>query len=75
MLKELNGAVGSIFTATSSAFAAVEDGAKILHLKGVAAKQVAALEAASAIEAAKQNATQQQLQAAAELLAMVEEDL
>ena len=72
MLKELNGAVGSIFTATSSAFAALDDGAKILRLKGVAAKQVAALEAASAIEAAKQNCSSEQLEAAAELLDMVD---
>ena len=75
MLKELNGAVGSIFTATSSAFAALDDGAKILRLKGVGAKQMAALETAAAIQAATAAANQQQLKIAEELLAMVEEDL
>ena len=74
MLKELNGAIGSIFTATSSAFAALDDGAKILRLKGVAAKQMTALETAAAIQSATAAANQQQLKIAEELLSMVEED-
>ena len=73
MLKELNGAVGSIFTATSSAFAALDDGAKILRIKGVAAKQMAALETAAAIQSATAAANQQQLKIAEELLALVED--
>ena len=75
MLKELNSTFGAMCAAIATTSLAINDGAAILRLKGVGAKQVAALEAATAIEAAKQNATQQQLQAAAELLAMVEEDL
>ena len=72
MLKELNETVASVCEATSVTAKALTDGAKILRLKGAAAKQLAALEAASAIEAAKQNATQEQLNYALELLDMVD---
>ena len=75
MLKELNTAFSAVCSVTATTAAALEDGAKILRLKGVGAKQMAALETAAAIQAATAAANQQQLKIAEELLAMVEEDL
>ena len=72
MLKELNTMISATAEAVAATSLALTDGAKILRLKGVAAKQVAALEAASAIEAAKQNCSSEQLEAAVELLDMVD---
>ena len=73
MLKELNSTFGAMCAAVATTSLAINDGAAILRLKGVGAKQMAALEAVAAIEAAKKDLTQQQLQAAAELLALVED--
>ena len=72
MLKELNETVASVCEATSVTAKALTDGAKILRLKGAAAKQVAALEAAAAIAAAKKDCDEQQLAAALELLNLVD---
>ena len=72
MLKELNETVASVCEATSVTAKALTDGAKILRIKGVAAKQVAALEAAAAIAAAKKDCDEQQLAAALELLNLVD---
>ena len=73
MLKELNQTFAALCSVTATTAQAVEDGSKILRIKGAAAKQTAALEAVAAIEAAKKDLTQQQLQAAIELLALVED--
>ena len=72
MLREINETVASVCEATSVTAKALTDGAKILRIKGAAAKQTAALEAVAAIEAAKKDLTQQQLQAAIELLNLVD---
>ena len=72
MLKELNETVASVCEATSVTAKALTDGAKILRLKGAAAKQVAALESVQAITKAKENCTQEQLKAACELLELVD---
>ena len=72
MLKELNETVASVCEATSVTAKALTDGAKILRLKGAAAKQVAALEAAAAIAAAKQSCSEEQLLAAQALLNLVD---
>ena len=74
MLKELNEAFSAVCKATSTTAQAINDGASILRLKGVGAKQMAALEAAAAIQSATAAANQQQLKIAEELLSMVEED-
>ena len=73
MLKELNQTFAALCSVTATTAQAVEDGAKILRLKGAAAKQTAALEAVASIAEAKKNLTQQQLQAAIELLALVDD--
>ena len=73
MLKELNNTIAALCAVTATTAQAVEDGSKILRIKGAAAKQITALEAVAAIEAAKKDLTQQQLQAAIELLALVED--
>ena len=72
MLKELNQAFGAVCSMTATTAAALEDGAKILRLKGTAAKQVAALEAVASIAEAKKNLTQEELKAAIELLNLVD---
>ena len=72
MLKELNQTFAALCSTTSTTAKAVESGAKILQIKGVAATQVAALEAVKAIEEAKKDCSQEQLEAAAELLDMVD---
>lgn len=73
MLREINETVASVCEATSVTAKALTDGAKILRIKGAAAKQTAALEAVAAIEAAKKDLTQQQLQAAIELLTLIDD--
>ena len=73
MLKELNEAFGALCSMTVTTAKAVDDGAKVLRIKGVAATQVAALEAVKAIEEAKKDCSQEQLEAAAELLALIED--
>ena len=72
MLKELNTAFSAVCSVTATTAAALEDGAKILRLKGTAAKQVAALEAVASIAEAKKNLTQEELKAAIELLNLVD---
>ena len=74
MLKELNQTFAALCSVTATTALAAEDASKILRIKGAAAKQTAALEAVAAIEAAKQNCTQEQLTAAAELLALVDKE-
>ena len=73
MLKELNQTFAALCSVTATTAQAVEDGSKILKIKGAAAKQLAAIEAVAAIEAAKKNLTQQQLTAAAELLTLIDD--
>lgn len=73
MLKELNNTVAALCAVTATTALAAEDASKILRIKGAAAKQLAALEAVAAIEAAKQNATQEQLNSALELLAEIDD--
>lgn len=72
MLKELNTAFAALCSVTATTAQAVEDGSKILRIKGTAAKQVAAIEAIKAIEEAKKDLTEQQVTAAIELLALVD---
>ena len=72
MLKELNKAFGSLCSTTSTTARAIESGAKILLIKGEAAKQVSALEAVKAVSLAKQDCSQEQLDAAQELLSLVD---
>ena len=72
MLKELNATLGALCSMTVTTAKAVDDGAKILRIKGVAATQVAALEAVKSIEEAKKDCSQEQLEAAAELLSIVD---
>ena len=72
MLKELNQAFGAICSTTSTTAKALESGSKILLIKGEAAKQCSALEAIKAISEAKKDCTQEMLEAAAELLALVD---
>ena len=72
MLKELNAAFGSLCSVTATTAAALEEGSKILRIKGVAAKQTCALEAVKAISAAKESCTDKELEAARELLSIVE---
>ena len=73
MLKELNETFAALCSVTATTAQAVEDGSKILKIKGAADKQLAAIEAVAAIEAAKQNATQEQLNSALELLAEIDD--
>lgn len=72
MLKELNATFGSLCSVTATTAQALEEGSKILRIKGVAAKQVAALEAVKAVSEAKENCSEQQLAAAVELLSLVD---
>ena len=72
MLKELNQTFGAVCSATATTAKAVENGSKILLIKGEAAKQLTALETAAAIQAATAAANQQQLKIAEELLSMVD---
>ena len=72
MLKELNETLAAVCSVTATTAQAVEDGAKILRIKGAAAKQVAALEAAAAIAAAKQSCSEEQLLAAQALLNLID---
>ena len=72
MLKELNEAFGAVCKATSTTAQAINDGASILRIKGVAAKQTAALESIKAIKEAKDGLSNEDLEAAAELLSLIE---
>ena len=72
MLKELNQAFGAVCSMTATTAAALEDGSKILRIKGVAAKQTAALESIKAIKEAKDGLSNEDLEAAAELLSIVD---
>lgn len=72
MLKELNQAFGSLCSVTSTTAAALEEGSKILRIKGVAAKQTAALEAVKSISKAKEGCSEKELEAALELLSIVD---
>ena len=72
MLKELNQTFAALCSVTSTTASALEDGAKILKIKGTSAKQVAAIEAVKSIEEAKKDLTNEQLAAANELLALVD---
>lgn len=73
MLKEINTMIGAVCSAVSTTSLALEDGSKILRLKGAAAKQCCALESVKAIMAAKEGLSQKELEAAAELLASIED--
>ena len=72
MLKELNQTFGAVCSATASTAKAVENGSKILLIKGEAAKQVAAIESVKAIAAAKEGCTEEEIAAAIELLSIVD---
>ena len=72
MLKELNETFGALCSMTVTTAKAVDDGAKILRIKGVAAKQTAALESVKAIKEAKDGLSNEDLEAAAELLSLIE---
>ena len=72
MLKELNQTFGAVCSATASTAKAVENGSKILLIKGEAAKQVAAIEAVKAIKEASKDASNEEIKAAQELLALVD---
>lgn len=72
MLKELNATFGAVCSTVATTSYALEEGSKILRLKGVAAKQVAAIEAVKSLEKAKEGCNEQQLKAACELLDMVD---
>ena len=72
MLKELNTAFAALCSVTATTAQAVEDGSKILRIKGAAAKQVAAIESVKSISEAKKNLTDTELAAAIELLALVD---
>lgn len=73
MLKELNATFGAICQATATTALAVNDGAAILRLKGVAAKQTCALESVKAISKAKEGCSEEELKAAIELLSLIED--
>ena len=72
MLKELNTAFGAVCQAVSTTSLAVNDGAAILRIKGVAAKQCCALESVKAIKEAKKDLSEEEVKAALELLALVD---
>ena len=72
MLKELNATFGALCSTTSTTAKAVESGAKILLVKGEAAKMISCLEAIKAVEAAKEGCSSEQLKAAEELLALID---
>lgn len=73
MLKELNTAFGAVCSVTATTALALDEGSKILRIKGVAAKQTAAIESIKAISAAKKDCTEEELAAAIELLSLVED--
>lgn len=72
MLKELNAAFGAACSTVATTAAAIEDGSKILRLKGAAAKQIVAIESVKAIKEAKTNLSEEELKAALELLSLVD---
>lgn len=69
MLKELNQTVSAVCTATSTVAKALEDGAVVLRIKGNTAKNISALEAVKAIKEAKVDASKEEIDQAAALLA------
>ena len=72
MLKELNTAFGAVCSTVATTSSALEEGSKILMLKGIAAKQVAAIEAVKSLSEAKENCSEEELNAAIELLSLVD---
>lgn len=72
MLKELNQTFAAICQATATTALAVNDGAAVLRIKGVAAKQVCALDAVKSIKDAKKDLSAEELNAAIELLSSIE---
>lgn len=72
MLKELNTTIAALCSVTATTAAALEEGSKILRIKGTSSKQIAAIEAIKSLEEAKKDLSEQQLEAAAELLALVD---
>ena len=72
MLKELNQTFAALCSVTATTAQAVENGSKILLIKGEAAKQLTALEAVKAIKEASKDASNEEIKAAQELLALVD---
>lgn len=72
MLKEINAAIAATATTVAVAAGALEEGSKILKIKGIAAKNLAAIEAIKALEQSKKDCSNEQLKAATELLNLVE---
>lgn len=72
MLKELNATFGAVCSTVATTSAALEEGSKILRIKGIAAKQQAALEAVKSLSEAKKDCNDAELAAAIELLALVD---
>ena len=72
MLKELNATFGALCSMTATTAAALEDGSKILLIKGEAAKQLTALEAVKALKEASKDASNEEIKAAQELLALID---
>lgn len=72
MLKELNQTFAAICSVTATTAAALEEGSKILRIKGTSAKQIAAIEAVKSIAEAKENLSKEELEAANELLSLVD---
>ena len=73
MLKELNSTFSAMCAAMATTAKAVEDGSKILRIKGASAKQTAALEAVKAIAAATKDCSEAEIKAATELLSLIED--
>ena len=72
MLKELNQTIAAVCSMTVTTAKAVDDGAKILRIKGISSKQTAALEAVKAIKEAAKDASNEEIKAAQELLALID---
>lgn len=72
MLKELNQAFGALCNVTSTTALALEEGTKILRIKGITSKQIAALESVKALQEAKEGLSDKELTAAIELLSLVD---
>ena len=72
MLKELNTTLAALCSVTATTAAALEEGSKILRIKGTSAKQIAALESVKAISEAKKDCSKEELAAAVELLNLID---
>lgn len=72
MLKEINAAIAATATTVAVAAGALEEGSKILKIKGIAAKNLAAIEAVKSIEQSKKDCSNAELEAAQQLLNLVE---